>query len=385
MQELIFLEDQVERTKNLDRIDVLEKVGNLLLLPNKDFATTKQVAEFFKVSIETVKSSIKDNKTELENNGLFLLKGQELKEFKASFDGSFKTLSKINRELILFPKRAILNIGMLLRDSEVAKRLRQALLDVIEESPKAAIKVTKNLLAERDIYIFLEQYLIDELTFKKTKNGIFDTLSKIPFQKRVPIVDSLKDRITESLDGLEKKEFAKAYDLLTLTNELSEHLVSRIDHSKFLMVTKRNKTILQLEHKLQKVTWKPEFSIQTNYSCFSKNAMYAVVSGKLVTSKAYAIWKKNFPYELIKSGLKKEFYTQPFEWCVSGTFFSEMDLTNVINPVQDQIAKALNRDDKEIYFRGFIHEEVNYADDWKKTKMKLYFRLLPQGEKDGSI
>ena len=64
MQELIFLEDQVERTKNLDRIDVLEKVGNLLLLPNKDFATTKQVAEFFKVSIETVKSSIKDNKTE---------------------------------------------------------------------------------------------------------------------------------------------------------------------------------------------------------------------------------------------------------------------------------------------------------------------------------
>ena len=385
MQSLELLENRELRNKNLNRIEILEKIGNLLLLPNKDFATTKQVAEFFKVSIETVKSSIKDNKTELENNGLFLLKGQELKEFKASFDGSFKTLSKINRELILFPKRAILNIGMLLRDSEVAKRLRQALLDVIEESPKVAIKVTKNLLAERDIYIFLEQYLIDELTFKKTKNGIFDTLSKIPFQKRVPIVDSLKDRITESLDGLEKKEFAKAYDLLTLTNELSEHLVSRIDHSKFLMVTKRNKTILQLEHKLQKVTWKPEFSIQTNYSCFSKNAMYAVVTGKLVTSKAYAIWKKNFPYELIKSGLKKEFYTQPFEWCVSGTFFSEMDLTNVINPVQDQIAKALNRDDKEIYFRGFIHEEVNYADDWKKTKMKLYFRLLPQGEKDGSI
>ena len=385
MQSLELLENRELRNKNLNRIEILEKIGNLLLLPNKDFATTKQVAEFFKVSIETVKSSIKDNKTELENNGLFLLKGQELKEFKASFDGSFKTLSKINRELILFPKRAILNIGMLLRDSEVAKRLRQALLDVIEESPKASIKVTKNLLAERDIYIFLEQYLIDELTFKKTKNGIFDTLSKIPFQKRVPIVDSLKDRITESLDGLEKKEFAKAYDLLTLTNELSEHLVSRIDHSKFLMVTKRNKTILQLEHKLQKATWKPEFSIQTNYSCFSKNAMYAVVTGKLVTSNAYAIWKKNFPYELIKSGLKKEFYTQPFEWCVSGTFFSEMDLTNVINPVQDQIAKALNRDDKEIYFRGFIHEEVDYADDWKKTKMKLYFRLLPQGEKDGSI
>lgn len=383
MQSLELLENRELRNKNLNKIEILKKVGNLLLLSNNEHATTKQISDFFEVPKKTIESLFTDNKKEIETAGAFFLQGVDLKDFKTSLpnQGDLKRVPSC----WLFPKRAILNIGMLLRDSEVAKRLRQALLDVIEESPKASIKVTKNLLAERDIYIFLEQYLIDELTFKKTKNGIFDTLSKIPFQKRVPIVDSLKDRITESLDGLEKKEFAKAYDLLTLTNELSEHLVSRIDHSKFLMVTKRNKTILQLEHKLQKVTWKPEFSIQTNYSCFSKNAMYAVVSGKLVTSKAYAIWKKNFPYELIKSGLKKEFYTQPFEWCVSGTFFSEMDLTNVINPVQDQIAKALNRDDKEIYFRGFIHEEVNYADDWKKTKMKLYFRLLPQGEKDGSI
>ena len=383
MQSLELLENRELRNKNLNKIEVLKKVGNLLLLSNNEHATTKQISDFFEVPKKTIESLFTDNKKEIETAGAFFLKGVDLKDFKTSLlnQGDLKRVPSC----WLFPKRAILNIGMLLRDSEVAKRLRQALLDVIEESPKVAIKVTKNLLAERDIYIFLEQYLIDELTFKKTKNGIFDTLSRIPFQKRVPIVDSLKERITESLGGLEKKEFAKAYDLLTLTNELSEHLVSRIDHSKFLMVTKRNKTILQLEHKLQKATWKPEFSIQTNYSCFSKNAMYAVVSGKLVTSKAYAIWKKNFPYELIKSGLKKEFYTQPFEWCVSGTFFSEMDLTNVINPVQDQIAKALNRDDKEIYFRGFIHEEVNYADDWKKTKMKLYFRLLPQGEKDGSI
>lgn len=383
MKELMFLEDKTVRSKNLDRIGILEKVGNLLLLSNNEHATTKQISDFFETPKKTIESLFADNKEEIEMSGAFFLQGVDLKDFKTNLPnpGDLKRVPSC----WLFPKRAILNIGMLLRDSEVAKKLREALLDVIEESPKVAIKVTKNLLAERNIYIFLEQYLIDELTFKKTKNGIFDTLSKIPFQKRVPIVDSLKDRITESLDGLEKKEFAKAYDLLTLTNELSEHLVSRIDHSKFLMVTKRNKTILQLEHKLQKATWKPEFSIQTNYSCFSKNAMYAVVTGKLVTSKAYSIWKKNFPYELIKSGLKKEFYTQPFEWCVSGTFFSEMDLTNVINPVQDQIAKALNRDDKEIYFRGFIHEEVNYADDWKKTKMKLYFRLLPQGEKDGSI
>ena len=134
MQELIFLEDQVARTKNLDRIDVLEKVGNLLLLPNKDFATTKQVAEFFKVSIETVKSSIKDNKTELENNGLFLLKGQELKEFKASFDGNYSGLSKkINKDLILFKTKTILKLAFLLTNSEKAKQLRQEIFNYDKE------------------------------------------------------------------------------------------------------------------------------------------------------------------------------------------------------------------------------------------------------------
>ena len=47
MQSLELLENRELRNKNLNRIEILEKIGNLLLLPNKDFATTKQVAEFF--------------------------------------------------------------------------------------------------------------------------------------------------------------------------------------------------------------------------------------------------------------------------------------------------------------------------------------------------
>ena len=106
--------------------------------------------------------------------------------------------------------------------------------------------------------------------------------------------------------------------------------------------------------------------------------MYCIVNGKMVTSKAYANWKKHFPYDLIIAGLKKEFYTQPFEWCASGSFYEELDASNIITPVQDQIAKALNRDDKEIYFKGFIYEEMSTVQTWKESKMKLYFRLLPK-------
>lgn len=380
MQSIVLLEDKNLRAKNLDRIDVLEKVGTLLLLPNKEVATTKQVAEFFEVPIDTIKSSIKDHKMELESNGLFVLKGQELKEFKASFDGLFKDLSKINRELMLLPKRAILNIGMLLRDSEVAKRLREALLDVIEAAPEAIKKVTKLIATEKLVLDMLEEFVQDELTFKKTKQGILESLNSLPFQKRLPLVKKTQLVINEKIESLDRKELTKAYDLLTLYSLLSEHLVDRIDHSKFLMVTRRNKKIEKLEEKLETVSWKPDFSIQTNYSCFSKNAMYCIVNGKMVTSKAYANWKKHFPYDLIIAGLKKEFYTQPFEWCVSGSFYEELDASNIITPVQDQIAKALNRDDKEIYFKGFIYEEMSTVQTWKESKMKLYFRLLPKKE-----
>lgn len=378
MQSIMLLENKDLRMRNLNRIDVLEKVGTLLLLPNKEVATTKQVSEFFEVPLSTIKMAINEHKTELENNGLFILKGTELKEFKASFDSQYNGLSKINRELMLLPKRAILNIGMLLRDSEVAKRLREALLDVIEAAPEAIKKVTKLIATEKLVLDMLEEFVQDELTFKKTKQGILESLNSLPFQKRIPLVKKTQLVINEKIETLDRKELTKAYDLLTLYSLLSEHLVDRIDHSKFLMVTRRNKKIEKLEEQLETVSWKPDFSIQTNYSCFSKNAMYCIVNGKMVTSKAYANWKKHFPYDLIIAGLKKEFYTQPFEWCASGSFYEALDASNIITPVQDQIAKALNRDDKEIYFKGFIYEEMSTVQTWKESKMKLYFRLLPK-------
>ena len=384
MQSIMLLENKDLRTKNLNRIDVLEKVGSLLLLPSTEFATTQQVATFFEVNLETIQKLIQRNKGELVNSGLISLKGQQLKELKETIEKlefgamDMKSIPKKVTILTVLPKRAILNIGMLLRDSEVAKRLREALLDVIEAAPEAIKKVTKLIATEKLVLDMLEEFVQDELTFKKTKQGILESLNSLPFQKRIPLVKKTQLVINEKIETLDRKELTKAYDLLTLYSLLSEHLVDRIDHSKFLMVTRRNKKIEKLEEQLETVSWKPDFSIQTNYSCFSKNAMYCIVNGKMVTSKAYANWKKHFPYDLIIAGLKKEFYTQPFEWCASGSFYEALDASNIITPVQDQIAKALNRDDKEIYFKGFIYEEMSTVQTWKESKMKLYFRLLPK-------
>jgi hypothetical protein len=87
--------------------------------------TTAMVATYFGVGLEAVKSLVKDHRAELEANGYHLLTGEELR--------SLKDLSGIQsraRSLALFSRRAVLNVAMLLRDSEVARQVRVYLLDM---------------------------------------------------------------------------------------------------------------------------------------------------------------------------------------------------------------------------------------------------------------
>lgn len=375
-KELELLENKELRFKKLDRIDVLEKVGNLLMLPDETSATTTQVSLFFNVGLEAIKSLIKENREELTTNELIVLKGEELKKFKGKFDRSFKDLSKINRELTIFTKRTILNVAMLLRDSEVAKEIRIRLLDVIEEAPKAVKKVTKQIFLEESIFEALTKFKEDDLTVKKFKKIIFENLEKIPFKKRVIVMEHLLCSILEIEKELTFDEITKAYELVSIKNELNEHLAKRTHHSKILMVSKRDKQIKNLTNKVEKIEWKPDFSINLNYQGFSKNYMYTVQQNRLVTSQMYKKWQKHFPGDLLKIGLTKEFYTEPFEWKLGGTLFENHDPTNLVTPLQDQIARVLKRDDKTMFFQGFVRDELNTVADYKKSSIKIYFRLI---------
>ncbi|OKI11848.1 hypothetical protein [Streptomyces sp. CB03911] len=98
-----------------------------VLLPDGVHATTRMVADYYEVPLEAVKSLVKDHRSELEGNGYRVLAGQELRAFKA--------LSGIDPRtpwLGVFPRRAVLNVAMLLRDSPVARQVRSYLLDAEE-------------------------------------------------------------------------------------------------------------------------------------------------------------------------------------------------------------------------------------------------------------
>lgn len=145
------ISDRNVRDKYVGRYDVLEKVKQLLLLPGTDIATTKLIAEYYEVGEKAISSIVLRHPDELESDGMRVVKYNELSSLqyedlkpakgKVTFrlsDGS--ELDFPTRGAKIFPKRAILRVGMLLRDSEIAKEVRTQLLN-IEEKASEEVKV----------------------------------------------------------------------------------------------------------------------------------------------------------------------------------------------------------------------------------------------------
>ncbi|MDA2382771.1 Bro-N domain-containing protein [Bacillus cereus] len=113
-------------------------------------ATASQVADFYDVDYEAIKKITNRHKDELELDGYKSIEGKEIKEILVSDKmsptkikprkGHFvvvvngEEVKVAYRNVALFPKRAILRVGMLLRDSEVAKEVRTQLLNIEEHT-----------------------------------------------------------------------------------------------------------------------------------------------------------------------------------------------------------------------------------------------------------
>ncbi len=132
--ELVLTESRTMRAQTSDRVDVLDKVKALALLPDGVHATTDIVASYYEVDVEAIKSLVRRNREELEENGLRKLNGEELREFVRVSLTPANEVSAKTRTLNLFTRRTILNVGQLLAESDVAKRVRTYLLNVEEQA-----------------------------------------------------------------------------------------------------------------------------------------------------------------------------------------------------------------------------------------------------------
>lgn len=149
------IEQKELREQMIERVEVLDRVKELILLPNTEFATTEQVAIYFEVGLEAIQSLIKDNRDELIANGFGIRRRKEiLNVLKEQLE-----ITIPNRGMNLFPKRAILNVAMLLRNSEVAREIRTRLLDIVQDVSEGKDNIIENVINEIDKEIKLQMEL----------------------------------------------------------------------------------------------------------------------------------------------------------------------------------------------------------------------------------
>lgn len=142
------IENKEAREMLLDKIEILDTAKELVLLPDTQLATTRMVAEWFEVTSDVIRDNIRRNREELEENGLTKLSYKEIKELVNS--EKFSQLKVSRQGAVIFSRRTILNMAMMLRDSVIAKRVRTALLDQQEtmttEQKVAGIDEERELL-----------------------------------------------------------------------------------------------------------------------------------------------------------------------------------------------------------------------------------------------
>lgn len=131
INELDLVEDLDLRNKYIERVEVLENVKGIITLPNTELITTRMVAEYYEVSQDVIRKNIERNKSELTNNGMKFMSYGEIKE---ELNSDLMSQLKISRQgSNIFSYRALLNMGMLLRDSKIAQEVRNQLLNGFEK------------------------------------------------------------------------------------------------------------------------------------------------------------------------------------------------------------------------------------------------------------
>ena len=129
-------ESLYERQNILNNRYVLEQAEQHLELGGTfydgDIVFTKQqVMTMFEISDATIERYLSSYTEELKNNGYKTLRGTELKEFKSLTFGTLINEGTKTTVLGVFTFRAVLNLGMLLTESESARLLRSRVLDIV--------------------------------------------------------------------------------------------------------------------------------------------------------------------------------------------------------------------------------------------------------------
>ncbi|WP_345806248.1 hypothetical protein [Bacillus subtilis] len=153
-----------ERDKYGAEVSVLTKVKELAFLEDGESMTRSMVADYYEVKDYEIKSIVKIYKRELQENGLEVLTGKGLIAFKKAYLSDSSQNEDSSHSLEIFSPKAVLRIGLLLKDSVIAVQIRKAVYN-------KSLPVVRYLRNNNITSIEWSQEL-EDLVFDYTERGL---------------------------------------------------------------------------------------------------------------------------------------------------------------------------------------------------------------------
>lgn len=192
----------------------IEKAAGIQGIPfeGKTVLLKEQVAAFFEVTPRTIENYLEQHTEELAGNGYEVLRGSRLKSLKLAIQSldvpeiSFGNIAK-TPQLGIFDFRAFLNLAMLVSESERAKLLRQAILDIVIDTINQRTGGATKYINQRDEN-FLRSAFVEENYRKQFTDALRDCVEMGNFKYAV-----YTDKIYVSIFREKAQEYRKILKL----------------------------------------------------------------------------------------------------------------------------------------------------------------------------
>lgn len=217
----------IDNTSKTDLIDVLNKYGQVV-----DYFTEPMVAEFYGVNRNTLQKIGTRNKNELEKYGYKVYRKSELYFLK----GQDVLLENIpNRGLRLYPIQAVIIIGMMLTESEVAEKLRSDIIKRIFNPIKTESNNDVLLNEIKQLRIEIENLnkkinLLTDKNLNTEENTKSSIINEFNYSRFLNHINNLLDETV-----LTKKEFINLFNSYDFYDNLGITVLNNILNSNNLI------------------------------------------------------------------------------------------------------------------------------------------------------
>ncbi|SFL01386.1 hypothetical protein SAMN05216302_102628 [Nitrosomonas aestuarii] len=190
----------------------IEKAAGIqgIVFEGKTVLLKEQVAAFFEVTSRTIDNYIEKFGDELRQNGYEVLRGNRLKQLKLSLSNlSGDEISFVTKTTALgvFDFRSFLNLAMLVSESERAKLLRQAILDIVIDTINQRTGGGTKYINQRD-EDFLHSAFVEENYRKQFTDALKDCVAMGNFKYAI-----YTDKIYVSIFREKASEYRKILKL----------------------------------------------------------------------------------------------------------------------------------------------------------------------------